>query len=145
MRYACLDFSRHSDKFFVAGEGEDAQFLKSDTPEWAGHWEAIGSPGAGPSSYWREKAKQVAWWTAQLVTGTEIAGLEMPKVDSLSLFPTQFSLRQLDHLATEGWRLVHVSEDRGLYTGEHAGSESYPVRVRYLLETSAPTEAKVLS
>ena len=39
----------------------------------------------------------------------------------------------LDRLADEGWSLVHVSEDRGLYVGADVQEESYPTRFRYLL------------
>lgn len=39
----------------------------------------------------------------------------------------------LDALASEGWSLVHVSEDKGLFSGATAGFESYPARIRYLL------------
>jgi hypothetical protein len=40
----------------------------------------------------------------------------------------------LDDLTSQGWQLLHVSEDRGLYSGADVGEESYPTRQRYLLK-----------
>jgi hypothetical protein len=39
----------------------------------------------------------------------------------------------LDRYGAEGWKVAHVSEDRGVYRGADVAEESYVTRVRYLL------------
>jgi hypothetical protein len=41
--------------------------------------------------------------------------------------------RELNRLAADGWVVVSVSEDKGLYLGSDSPDESYPSRIRYLL------------
>ena len=41
--------------------------------------------------------------------------------------------RELNRLAADGWMVVSVSEDKGLYLGSDSPDESYPSRIRYLL------------
>lgn len=52
-------------------------------------------------------------------------------------FPMEAISRTLNELATEGWSVVHVSEDRGLYPATIASNVSAPVTVRYLLVRDA--------
>lgn len=52
--------------------------------------------------------------------------------------PLETITRQLNELAGDGWRVAAVSEDRGLYLGIDAHDESYPARLRYLLERPGP-------
>jgi hypothetical protein len=40
---------------------------------------------------------------------------------------------ELNRLAADGWVVVSVSEDKGLYLGSDSRDESYPARIRYLL------------
>jgi hypothetical protein len=47
--------------------------------------------------------------------------------------PTIAILHELDRLQSEGWTLLNVSEDRGLYQGADADREGYVTRARYLL------------
>jgi hypothetical protein len=48
-------------------------------------------------------------------------------------FPAEGIIALLDSYATEGWEVLHVSEDKGVYRGADALDEAYPARVRYLL------------
>jgi hypothetical protein len=48
-------------------------------------------------------------------------------------FPARAVLNTLNRLSGEGWRVVSVSEDKGLYLGEDASKEAGPVAARYLL------------
>jgi hypothetical protein len=54
-------------------------------------------------------------------------------------FPLIEALRELNRLEEQGWKIVHVSEDHGLYQGADTADEAYLTRVRYLLHTSQPT------
>lgn len=50
--------------------------------------------------------------------------------------PLETITQQLNELGKDLWRVISVSEDRGLYLGADAHDESYPARIRYLLERS---------
>jgi hypothetical protein len=49
----------------------------------------------------------------------------------------------LNRLARNAWRIIHVSEDRGIYVGRDANNDSAPTTIRYLLQrtvrASGPT------
>lgn len=51
-------------------------------------------------------------------------------------FPIENVLGVLNDLSAEGWSVVHVSEDRGLYTGRTTQTDSAVTRARYLLARS---------
>jgi hypothetical protein len=50
--------------------------------------------------------------------------------------PVQGLVTLLDRYGAEGWRVLHVSEDRGVYQGTDVPDESYVTRIRYLLVRS---------
>jgi hypothetical protein len=87
------------------------------------------------ASWYRLTAQERRVWQGWLLTadGYELATEELTTWGGHA-FPVQDALRQLDKLQQEGWRLVHVSEDHGLYQGVDVSDEAYLTRVRYLLE-----------
>ncbi len=52
-------------------------------------------------------------------------------------FPIDGALEVLNQLATEGWHVAHVSEDRGLYKGLTNQTDSSVTTARYLLARSS--------
>ncbi|MHB1519609.1 MAG: hypothetical protein ACYCYQ_15250 [Acidimicrobiales bacterium] len=88
-------------------------------------------------AWWINSKEEVRTWQALLFTAED----ELPVEFTVSAwtwgYPTKGVLKLLDQLSSDGWNLVHVSEDRGLYTGADALNESYPTRARYLLEKRA--------
>lgn len=48
--------------------------------------------------------------------------------------PLEAVTQVLNRLAADGWAVVATGEDKGLYAGADARNESYPARLRYLLE-----------
>lgn len=86
-------------------------------------------------TWFANEAELVRTWQAVFYTADQQTPLAVPEDSDYSWgFPIAFALGVLGRLAGEGWRLVHVSEDRGLYNGADAPDESYPTRVRYLLQ-----------
>jgi len=74
-------------------------------------------------------------WAAAFLDSAHELSIDLPAdVNYAWGFPSIVVHGLLERFTTEGWRLVHVSEDRGLYEGADARNESYPARVRYLLE-----------
>lgn len=76
------------------------------------------------------------------VRGTWVGELFLPDGrETLDLAPEQWSygfpieeaVLMLNKLAESGWRVVHASEDRGLYAGGDTATDAYVTRVRYLL------------
>lgn len=76
----------------------------------------------------------VTGWAADLFLPPGQEPLELDPTDFTYGFPIQEVTDTLNELADEGWSVVHVSEDRGLYAGNHAASDAYVTRARYLLE-----------
>lgn len=74
-------------------------------------------------------------WTAELVDGDgrcephDLGAAEWSWWGA----PVAATNRLLNRLSGEGWSLVHISEDRGLYQGVDATDESSPTRIRYLM------------
>lgn len=73
------------------------------------------------------------WWTACF-------GVERPTevpdefwTDWSYGFPVEKTLAVLDALAAQGWRVARVSEDRGLYRGDDAESDSSVTTCRHWL------------
>lgn len=52
--------------------------------------------------------------------------------------PTEAIVSTLNRLAGQGWNVVHVSEDHGLYRGMDIADESFVTRIRYLLRRELP-------
>lgn len=86
--------------------------------------------------WWSKNSTKVVTWVGQFYeSGHNPRTID---VDALTWdygLPVEPILAALDSLLAEGWRLVHVSEDRGLYTNpDVVVNDSYPTRVRYLVE-----------
>lgn len=71
-------------------------------------------------------------WEAELILEGQRHNL--PAIDVWSrFFPMEAVSTHLNELAADGWSVVHVSEDRGLYKSAIAANMSAPLVVRYLL------------
>ena len=75
----------------------------------------------------------VTGWIAEFVDGEEQTDVELDAIVWTQGFPAAAVAAALNQLGTEGWRVLHVSEDRGLYSGPHANSDAFVTRARYLL------------
>lgn len=76
-------------------------------------------------------------WKSRLITSTET--IQIPEPDGLSWSdgaPSTWIAEKLDSFSKSGWNLIHVSEDHGLYQGADVPNESYPTRIRFLLQRS---------
>jgi hypothetical protein len=135
MRYATLLFSRHREWFVTIGEGAEIQFLRGPSSlELIEHHKKLLDPK--PLAVFWEMNKVIwSWWGGEFITKDDRTVTRVPYPDRDASIPTQFAMEELGRLSEEGWRLVHVSEDRGLFSGEATTSEAYVVRLRYLLET----------
>jgi len=77
--------------------------------------------------------KEKRTWRAELITGSGITPLDVGTLNWNWGYPIAAAVRQLDLLEKQGWKLVHVSEDHGLYAGADTIDEAYLTRVRYLI------------
>ena len=48
--------------------------------------------------------------------------------------PLKGITKTLNFFGSDGWSVVNSTEDKGLYTGTDAANESFPSRIRYLLQ-----------
>ena len=80
------------------------------------------------------KVTELRTWGGWLFDGAENVPLKMGLPASQFGYPIREVLSCLDRLGVDGWRVVHVSEDRGVYDMENdAAGESGVTTVRYLL------------
>jgi hypothetical protein len=85
--------------------------------------------------WFKSLAKEHRTWKADFIRSTLTEAMDLPiDVEYAWGFPSAAVNALLEKLADEGWRLIHVSEDRGLYRGEDAQNESAPTRARFLME-----------
>lgn len=85
-------------------------------------------------SWFKSMSAERRTWQAELATSSGSKTMALPEpLDWSWGFPIAASINLLEDLERDGWKLVYVSEDRGLYAGTDASYESYPTRVRYLL------------
>lgn len=83
-----------------------------------------------------EIKKSGAWDARLFLDGSQHS---LPDIDSWSyFFPMESVTKTLNNLAEDGWSVVHVSEDRGLYSSEIVSNMSAPVAARYLLARDGP-------
>lgn len=86
---------------------------------------------------WRETVQvaELRTWAGWLFDGTENRPLKMGLPTSQFGYPIREVLNCLDRLGVDGWRVVHVSEDRGHHDNDSdaAASDSGVTTVRYLL------------
>ncbi|MBE2317122.1 hypothetical protein DVA67_014160 [Solirubrobacter sp. CPCC 204708] len=96
-----------------------------------------GSPVRLEYDAWRAASglqpQTVTGWAAELVDGTERTDVEIRAHRWTQGFPAAEVAEALNRFAADGWRVLHVSEDRGLYSGPHAQSDAFVTRARYLL------------
>jgi hypothetical protein len=80
--------------------------------------------------------KQVVWAAGLYLGGTFES---LPAIWTWNFgLPIEDALRILNDLAAEGWRVVSVSEDRGIYRGATNQTDSAVTTVRYLLARELP-------
>jgi hypothetical protein len=86
---------------------------------------------------WRETVQvaELRTWAGWLFDGAENRPLKMGLPASQFGYPIREVLSCLDRLGVDGWRVVHVSEDRGHHDTDNdaAASDSGVTTVRYLL------------
>jgi hypothetical protein len=88
---------------------------------------------------WRDTVQVTAvqTWVGRLFNGTENVPVDIGLPTSQFGYPIREVLNCLDRLTMDGWRVEHVSEDRGTYHPESdATSESVVTTARYLLARS---------
>jgi hypothetical protein len=86
------------------------------------------------SAWFQQNSKEKRTWRAELITRDARQVLDLGRnLRWQEGFVVESAMRELDRLEREGWTLVHVSEDHGLYAGADAVDEAYLTRVRYLL------------
>jgi hypothetical protein len=83
--------------------------------------------------WFKSKSTDKRTWQAEFITGGYTESLEFEPQGWSWGYPIAAAMRELDRLARDGWKLVHISEDHGLYAGADAHDEAYLTRVRYLL------------
>ena len=76
--------------------------------------------------------KEIVVWAAGFYAGDEYKPLPAFRYWDFGL-PMEGILSVLNDLATEGWSVVHVSEDRGIYAGATNHTDSSVTTSRYLL------------
>jgi hypothetical protein len=86
------------------------------------------------NSWYQQRAQERRVWQGWFLTADAHEQVTEEVGGGNHGFPMQDAMRELDKRQKEGWRLVHVSEDHGLYQGVDATDEAYLTRVRYLLE-----------
>lgn len=92
---------------------------------------------------WWSGLKDVEYrgWKAELRGGTSTQAIDL-KADYWQWgYPMNAVAAILDTLHSEGWTIIHVSEDHGIYQGENTNTEAYPTRTRFLLKRSLPKMA----
>ena len=92
------------------------------------------------SSWYDSNKRDVRTWRVELHTAEGSVPLSFDAGNWSWGYPIQGALSLLDQLDSDGWQVLHISEDHGLYRGADAQDESYPTRVRYLLRRPAPSE-----
>jgi hypothetical protein len=113
--------------------GEAQKFLQDEATR---RFPTPSPPGHSSFEAWfQDNKKTVRTWRAQFISDAAVRECELPPDLNWDWgFPIAVAMSELNRVAEDGWTLVHVSEDHGLYAGADAMDESYPVRVRYLLQ-----------
>lgn len=117
-------------------DGEIVQVAPHDTQSAIERWQDRIARANTPAAQPKPKLKRRRTWAAELFLpeGRERLGFEPD--DWPYGLPIDEVAEVLNRLAGEGWKVLHVSEDRGLYTGPDTESDSYVTRARYLLARS---------
>jgi hypothetical protein len=96
-------------------------------------------PGvAAQFASWRDTIQiaELRTWAGRLFDRNENLPVDMGLPSSQFGYPIREALSCLDRLSADGWRIVHVSEDRGIYPENDPSGESGVTTVRYLLSRS---------
>jgi hypothetical protein len=125
---------RKYDVVTVEANGASVQLRESEARE---HYASTPEGKDFPNDFlkwWERKKLTHRGWTAEFISGATKTPVDLTGVlwDTWG-FPVATAMTLLDGLAAEGWRLLHVSEDHGLYSGADAANEAYLTRTRYLL------------
>ncbi len=115
--------------------GEAASAAKAQFSRQHPGPKATADATAPPSfdTWWNQEAKEVRAWSAAVFEEGQRRDLAWSARIWPYGFPIEKVLQELNRLKGEGWRLLQVSEDRGLYAGQDAQTESGVVTARYLL------------
>lgn len=85
-------------------------------------------------TWWTDNKADSNGWECAFVTAAVSSSIAIGGAISVDPeYPLQTAMAQLDRLEREGWRVLQVSEDRGLSTGLDGAEEARVIRVRYLL------------
>lgn len=76
---------------------------------------------------------EVRTWQARWTTDAHDESIPVPENLWWNTIPTGWVISQLNTRASEGWRLLHVGVDEGLYEGRDTRLAAGPASVRYLL------------
>lgn len=82
------------------------------------------------------EVEKIVVWAASLYLGDEPE--QLPAFPSWDFgLPIEGVLEVLNRIAADGWRVVHVSEDRGVYAGITNRTDASVTKARYLLARDA--------
>ena len=85
-------------------------------------------------TWWTDNKADSNGWECAFVTAAVSSSIALGGAISVDPeYPLQTAMAELDRLEREGWRVLQVSEDRGLSTGLDGAEEARVIRVRYLL------------
>jgi hypothetical protein len=91
-------------------------------------------------TWWQTHKHHPGIWTAQLHYNGSTKTVENTHLDDCDDYYPDVAIGPiLEELASQGWRVLHVSEDKQvIHTGTppNAEAQSIPARIRYLLERS---------
>jgi hypothetical protein len=115
-------------------DGEVVQVAPDHTRSAIERWQARTARANAPVRKPQEpKLKKRRTWAAELFLPKGRERLSFEPDDWPYGLPIDEVTEVLNRLAGEGWKVLHVSEDRGLYTGPDTESDSYVTRARYML------------
>lgn len=137
--HAILVFARYRRFRVKHPDGTDVQvsYDGSFSPDdYIGKGWLQAQPGGGSVfTEWRKEAsatEERGWQAVWFGAGGEQT-LQFPSLASRFGVPAEAMVSALNRYSAEGWRLVNVSEDRGVYRGADTFDEAYVSRIRYLL------------
>lgn len=89
----------------------------------------------GPSTFARLTFRRT--WQGELFLPSGREALDIEPLDWPYGYPIEEVTATLNRLAHDGWQILHVSEDRGLYRGDDTQSDAAVTKARYLLVRDA--------
>jgi len=84
---------------------------------------------------WRRgvTVQPIRTWAGSLYLDGDRQDLNFDPGSYLGGIPLQAILYELNLLSEQGWTVIHVSEDKGLFVGDDTDNDAYVTRVRYML------------